>query len=228
MNFINKLLALLTNITAKKRKALLTNTDFSIISNNCVGSLMYRLLNLKYTSPTINVIIDRKYFMDFCYHLKEYCSVDMHELDKNAKKDYDTAAGIINGPKGLKDIVVYFPHDKNSKEAIRKWNYRKQRINYNNLFIVFDTHMYLQEDDFINFDKIPYKNKVIFIENDISLCHPNEFKFSWYTKNKYDNNIIFKNVFKLPYLYTTLDEFDFIHWLNTSKIRINRNFRNRI
>lgn len=212
--------------TINHRLSKLKNRDFTIISNNCCGSLIYQLLGMKYTSPTVGVIIDKNYFFKLCYYLRDYCSVDMQELNSEEEnnKKYNYSAGIIKNINGLDDIVVYFPHERSSKEAIRKWNYRKNRINYQNLYIIYDTHMYIAPDDYEDFYRIQCKNKVMFTEK-TNINSPNTFSFSCYKKDVYYSGILFKEIIKLPFIYTKMDEFDFVNWLNTSTIGFNRKIR---
>ena len=61
-----------------------------------------------------------------------------------------------------------------------KWNTRKECIDFNNLFFKFsDSHM-IDSKDLLEFEKLPFKNKVIFVSK------------------KYDglNNYILLNFFK--------------------------------
>lgn len=223
MVVINKIMNILRDNAKKYRVSKLENKDFSIISNNCCGSLIYKLLGMRFTSPTIGIIIDKKEFFEFCYHLCEYCAIDMEDLndDENDNKKYDSIAGILRGKNGLRDIIAYFPHETDSKQAINNWNKRRLRINYENIFIIYDTHMYITNDDFGNFDRIPYKNKVIFVEKNKGLNNPNAFEFNCYKKETYNGAILFKEIFKFNSIYTNMDEFDFVHWLNTSIVKPN-------
>lgn len=68
------------------RKRKLKNKDFTIISNNCCGGLIYRTLGIKYNSPTVNSWISRKDFFVFCNNLKEYFSYELEEYKDNTNQ----------------------------------------------------------------------------------------------------------------------------------------------
>ena len=57
-------------------------SDISIFAANCIGGELYYLLGLKFSSPLINISIDRNQFITLCSNLKEYLSqpisVSMH------------------------------------------------------------------------------------------------------------------------------------------------------
>lgn len=117
--------------------------------------------------------------------------------------------GEENYPVGfLNDIKIHFRHYDNFDEAVLKWEKRKKRINWDNLFIIGDSR---NEDYEViqRFDRLPYKNKVIF-----SLIPYPEFKSFFYVKafkKKWGVMTDFKNQFlKRRYL----DDFDYIAFLN--------------
>ena len=63
----------------------------------------------------------------------------------------------------LDDIEIHFLHSKNNLDAQMKWNMRKERIDFNNLFFKFsDSHM-IDSKDLLEFEKLPFKNEVIFV-----------------------------------------------------------------
>lgn len=47
-------------------------SDISIFAANCIGGELYYLLGLKFSSPLINISIDRNQFITLCSNLKEY------------------------------------------------------------------------------------------------------------------------------------------------------------
>lgn len=49
-------------------------SDISIFAANCIGGELYYLLGLKFTSPLINISINRDQFIVLCSNLKEYLS----------------------------------------------------------------------------------------------------------------------------------------------------------
>lgn len=69
------------------------NADISIIAANCVGGEIYSLLGLKFTSPFINISINRDQFVEMCSRLKEYLSCEL-KVSKNA---IGSCTGILGG-----------------------------------------------------------------------------------------------------------------------------------
>ena len=60
----------------------------------------------------------------------------------------------------LGDIVIYMNHYRGFDEAVKKWNERKQRINWYNFFVT----MYTEDEKILqNFDALPYGKKVCFV-----------------------------------------------------------------
>ena len=87
-----------------------------------------------------------------------------------------------------------------------KWNMRKERIDFDNLFFKFsDSHM-IDSKDLLEFEKLPFKNKVIFVSK------------------KYDglNKYVLLNFFKkhgkvsdpFKYVWIYRLHFDFVKWIN--------------
>ena len=71
-------------------------------------------------------MIISKEFVKFACNLKEYLNESLVFIDTDAS--YPVAK--------LKDITINFTHYKTEEEARDKWNERKNRINWNNLFII--------------------------------------------------------------------------------------------
>ena len=105
--------------------------------------------------------------------------------------------GKINFPVGkLDDLTIYFQHYKDFNSAESKWEERKVRINYNNLFfILIDT--FCDVDTVKDFFTIPYKNKIFLTgnkellinDNCILIINDNQswFKGDWIKKFNFKN-----------------------------------------
>lgn len=185
-----------------RRASRLSNQNFTIIASNCNGTMMYFDLGLPYLSPTINLWIEQHDFIKMIENLEWYMNEPIVEL--HGEEDYPV--GLLN------DIKIYFRHYDSFDEAVSKWEERKKRIHWDNLFIVGDSwdgdYEVIQQ-----FDRLPYKNKVIFSP----VPYP-EFKSVYYVeafKEKWGVTTDFKNQFlKRRYL----DDFDYVSFLNTCRI----------
>ncbi|MDP4121032.1 MAG: DUF1919 domain-containing protein [Bacillota bacterium] len=135
----------------KKLRSQLKNYDFSIICSNCIGGIIYHRLGLKFLSPTINLFIYQNDYLKFVLNLKDYLEKELMFIETDEK--YPVAK--------LGDITIYFNHYKTDEEARESWNKRKERINYNNLFIIMYDKDGLSEDDLAKLKKIDCKGKIV-------------------------------------------------------------------
>lgn len=74
----------------------------------------------------------------------------------------------------LVDIYVYFVHYDTFEEAVSKWKERCARIDKHNLFVMMVERDGCTEDDIKAFQRLPYKNKVIFTAKEKKGC-PNAY-----------------------------------------------------
>ena len=156
----------------EQKRARLRNTDFTIISSNCNGAFMYYDLGLPYLSPTVNLTIEMNDFVKMVKNLKWY----MEQKIVRAEGEYKYPTGVL-GTEG-RGIKINFVHYKSFEEGVQKWEERKKRINWDNLFIVGTARGdFWNYDTIKNFNQLPYKNKVIFTNVD----YP-EFQSAYYIK----------------------------------------------
>lgn len=59
-----------------------------------------------------------------------------------------------------KKIHVYFMHYNTFEQAKRKWEERKRRVDFDNIYIIQNI-LNVTNDDVDCFDSLPYKNKVL-------------------------------------------------------------------
>lgn len=122
----------------------------SIISQNCFGGLLYNRMDLPFCSPTINLFFKCDDFIKFCTNFSEYINIepvlDHYSHDEHTKIDYPVAK--------INDIEIHFNHDNIFEEAIKKWDTRRTRLNFNNFLIV----MRAEGSDMLNgYRNIPYR-----------------------------------------------------------------------
>lgn len=151
-------------------RLLLKNKDFTIISNNCWGGIIYQKYNIPYKSPTVGMYFFSEDYIKFLEKLDYYLSLELKFINFNESKHYDTLSkskyDYSNTVIGvLDDIELIFLHYKNKCEAQEKWNRRKQRINYSKLIIKFNDQNEFSEELFERFKKLEYENKIFFTAN---------------------------------------------------------------
>lgn len=189
-------------ISYKKRKnRRLKNRDVSIISSNCSGAFMYYDLGMRYLSPTVNLSIEMNDFVKMVKDLRWYMEQELVELNEKS----ECPMGMLG------DVKIYFIHYDSFKDAKTKWEERKKRINWDNIFIVGSEKDQCTYDTIKNFEQLPYKNKVIFTHKE----YP-EFSSAYCIKGfeeKEELGVItnFKDqILKRRYL----DDFNYVEFLN--------------
>ncbi len=189
-------------VNLKNRSRLNINGDISVFSSNCYGAIMLHDLNLKFNSPFVNLWMKPKDYIKFLKNPKYYLGKKMSFITEEN----------INYPIGkIDDIKIYFMHYKSENEAEQKWDERKKRINFDNLFVLFTDRDGCTYDDLKEFDELPYKNKIVFTH----AFYP-EIKSCFYIKGFENKESVghcykFKNLFSG---YRIFDQFDYVRWFN--------------
>lgn len=195
-----------------KRKKL-NNTTFSLISSNCNGGIIYHDLGLQFTSPTINLWIPPKDFINFCKYLREYINTELL-FDNELSKINNYPVGILKPENpSLPIIHIYFMHYNSNKNAKEKWDTRKKRINYDNLYILFNDMNDCSLENLQDFDSLPYINKVVFTNKPYA-----NIKSSFYIKGFENEKSIglltkHRNKFTPKRIY---DDFPYVKWFNNT------------
>lgn len=189
----------------RKRRKQLINSDFSIISSNCIGTFMYKDLGLPYLSPTINLSIGMNDFVKMAENLRWY--MDQELIQAKTKEEYPVGL--------LGDVKIRFIHYKTFEKAAQKWGERKKRINWDSLFIAGTEKDGCTYETIRRFEQLPYKNKVIFTR----VIYP-EFPSAYYIKGfEEEKELGVITFFKEQFLKRRyLDDFDYVKFLNSSDV----------
>lgn len=131
-------------------------SDLTIFANNCWGGYVYHRLGMKFLSPFIDM-----YFLDYDY--LKFLENPKTYLDKKLvlkEMRYNNNTNSYYPICYCDDILLYFLHYNSFDDAERKWNKRKKRINWNNIFVM----MYTEDIKIAKkFSKLSYKNKICFV-----------------------------------------------------------------
>ncbi len=189
-------------IVRSNRKKL-KNKDFSIIASDCTGGIIYNDLKQRFLSPTINMFMPAKDFILFCTDIKFWTNQPLMQVASD--KPYPVAQ------LGDGRVKVYFVHYKTFEEAKEKWNERKQRINYDNIFVIFNDRNGCTTEDMIAFDKLNFEHKVIF-----TCTRHDDINSSYFISGKKNSGTVptmsdWKSVFSIR---RNIDMFDYVSWLN--------------
>lgn len=204
MNFIQRIeWRLYKEIKRKKLK----NTTPTIIASNCNGEFIYYDMRLKFLSPTINLSFDMNDYVKMLGNLRWYMEQPILPYDDD-RFEFPTGK--------LADIEIRFNHYDTFEEAVEKWEERKKRINWDNLFILGIDGDNCTYETMQRFDNLPYKNKVIFTHKP----YP-EIKSAYYIPGfEKEEGVGVILYFKKQFLVRRyLDDFDYISFLNGKGIR---------
>lgn len=190
----------------RRRRRRLKTENFSIIASNCNGSFLYHDMELAFLTPTVNLSMDMDDFVKMAENLRWYMEQEIVELKEEGQRY----------PLGLLDDVrINFVHYESFEEGVRKWEERKKRINWDNLFIV-GTERECSYETIGRFDRLPYKNKVIFTHVE----YP-EFASALYMKGfERESQLgVLTNYRKQLLRRRYLDDFDAVAFLNGQGLR---------
>ena len=97
----------------------------TFISQNCIGGVLYHDLGLQFLSPMINTFIPEPGFVKLVLNLRHYME---QELVVRWHETYPVGM--------LEDVEIHFMHYETCKDAKEAWNRRKQRINWDKIFVI--------------------------------------------------------------------------------------------
>lgn len=129
----------------RKNKKLLKNNNFSVISQNCIGGVIYNDFGMQFLSPTVNLYFKANDFVKFVRNLKYYIDMDIKIV-----WDEEYPIGVLD------DIYVHFMHYSTCSEAREAWERRKRRINYDKILIISTDMEGFDDNTFNEWKKINY------------------------------------------------------------------------
>lgn len=195
----------------KKYRGKLRNKTFTLISNNCWGSKVYKDLNIKYNTPFVGLFLYAPCYIKLLKNLDDYLKSELIFVN-NSK--YDSSNQYRENkwyPIGvLKDeIEIHFLHYKSEAEAKEKWNRRKQRMNMDNLFIEFSDRDLCTKELLKEFENLPFEYKVCFTaKNYIDISCAVQLK-------DYENEEHIGNIYEESYIVKKY--FNVVGWINSNQ-----------
>lgn len=205
--YIQKIYKRLNSLYCRMR---IRNDNFSIITNTCIGGVMYHKLGKRFMSPTINLWMHDEDFLRFVHDLDYYLSCPLWFVKGIA--DYPTAY--------CGDVLIFFLHYSSEEEAAAKWYERCERVNKENLFIICSDRPYkrsITHEDMIGLKEIPCRGRVVFstrMYDDIDYIVP----LSKDTNGDYVA-LYMDDRSELLGRWRWETAWDWVHWLNTGEIR---------
>lgn len=135
---------------AQKACKQLKARDFSIISQNCIGGVLYHDAGMEFLSPTVNLFFKEPDFVRFVLNLEYYLNLN---LEMHWEEEYPVGK--------LEDISIYFMHYRTCREAREAWNRRKKSINWNKIIVLATDMDGFDEDSWTLWNQIKYP-KILF------------------------------------------------------------------
>lgn len=200
--FISKVYRKIQRSILRKR---LSNHNFTILAPTCIAGVIYHELGEQFMSPTINLWMYDKDFLKFVHNLKEYLNYELRFVQ-----------GIDKTPTAYcGDILIHFNHYKSDEEAQQKWEERKKRVNYDNLFIIMADQPdggVITHEDMLSLKEIPCRGKVVLTVKDY-----NDMDYLVHLPKDPEKDCVNMYMFdKSPILgrYRWEREWDYVKWLN--------------
>ena len=154
---------------SKIRRKMINKSNFTIISNNCWGGMIYESYGLIKQTPTVGLYFLPKDYIKFIGNLEYYLSQKLKFIDPYSSKNLRAIKEIVKDkhygeyPVGkIDDIEIYFLHYRSKKSAFEKWNRRINRIDFNHILFKFNDQNGCSLEDLINFKNLNLQNKICF------------------------------------------------------------------
>lgn len=168
-----------------KKYIYIKQEGLSILSRNCWAGICYHYLALEFQSPTINMFFSGSDFNKLIANLDYYLSLSIEFVEMRygriMKKNYPIGK--------LDDIYLHFNHYTNFEDAASAWERRKKRMS-KNIVVISST---IEKKDAIEFTKLPYSNKLIFVPKELDIKNESIFPINYndddLTIGMYSNNI---------------------------------------
>lgn len=161
-------------------------------------------LGLRFNSPFVNLWISPSDFIKMLGRLNYYMSCELVFEERN---EMPYPVGLVD------DIHIYFQHYKSEAEAKYMWDKRKKRINYNDLFVLFTDRDGCTSQNLIDFDSLPFKNKVCFVNKPAPSIKSAVYIRGFENETSVGRCMDYKSKFSCKKYY---DDFNYVKWFNSS------------
>jgi uncharacterized protein (DUF1919 family) len=146
----------------------LSNPQITIISQNCIGGVLYHDLHQQFLSPTINLFIPAPDYMKFVKDLRKYLSLPLQ-----MRWDEEYPIGYLD------DIEIHFMHYETCHQARQAWERRCQRIRWDRILVLSTDRDGFTNTEFEQWKQLPYC-KVLFTAQRAFADHEDSVYFDEY------------------------------------------------
>lgn len=187
----------------------LKNHDFTLIANNCVGGVICHDLGEPFNGPTVNLFFPLEDYRLFLDNLEEALSANLEEyFPENETPTYPLGRLYLKSG----DVIrIHFVHYKTFLDAKTKWDERRKRVKWDNLFILMEAGVETTQELVRWFDALPFSNKIILTNKSYPYASARFLSI-------YDDAYSWGKLIKTkPRTFKTkryVDDLDYIAWLN--------------
>lgn len=154
-------------------KKKISDKKFSVISNDCWGAEIYKLLNRPFNTPFIGLMLMSPCYIKLLENPRYYLALPLTFKDESKYPSIQEIHDLKYFPIGtLGDtgIEIQFLHFSSSEIAAKKWERRVKRIDWDNLFIKYDCGKdYATKEHVQKLITMNYTHLLIFGNNDYGL-----------------------------------------------------------
>ena len=188
------------------------NRKFCIISNDCWGAEVYKVLNRPFNTPFIGLMLMSPCYIKLLSNLKLYLHLPLEFKSVSQYPSMQKLNAGISFPLatlGASGIEIQFLHYRSEGIAREKWERRVKRIDWNHLFVKYDCGKdYADLESVERFSELAFSNKLVFGKADFG-------RKDIYVLKTYSSDALkqFKNCFLI---------FDPFGWLKNSPAITNK------
>lgn len=191
-----------------KMRKKIENKNVSFLCPNCIDGILFHDLGLKFLSPTVNLMMTQTDFVKYVKHLEAYNKGNLVFFNH---KDFTCPCAKLCA-QDLDDLVVHFTHYSTPEEALNKWNERKSRINFDNIFVFLEERDGLTYEELESLSALNVRGLVVFTAHKYDL--PYTVYIPKYADSGEVGNILRKNHLTEAREYESF--FDFVSWFNNA------------
>ena len=192
----------LNNRRQKKLHDEVKNTSPSLIAGNCLGGMLLHDLGLRFNSPTVNIHFYQRELVKFVLDLDRYLNESLEFYD-DPDSEWPVNA-LLGGKDGIR---LGFAHITLPKEGLRNWSKRKERFNYDNIFVIAEEKEGMTKQDILSLGELKVKGIVVFTAHE----YP-EIPYTFCVPSKYVENGEVGNIMKFKHIDGSHIYDDFIDW----------------
>lgn len=209
LGFIEKKISAIMNAKRFKERSkyfdklrILFKSDSTIICNNCFGGRIYQDLGYKYNSPTVGLGFTNEGYDIFISNLDKALS---SPITMSYKPKYFPENKNRSIPFGILtidnyEIEIRFTHYNTIEEAKEKWIRRCNRVNRDNIIVLYAPIHDPSEESAKKLFSLPYTKKVAYFSflnfeiEDSRFCHIAECEQDGFMAPYQDAHLLYKRL----------------------------------